>query len=239
MHDEAIDKLITESNSLFKQYILAHTALNLGQNTLSGFPDSVCITATVGLNIDIEPIPMGELKYYRAGLPHFLLEIFHGKLVQVWHECLSTLFRMLVDLHFAGKRQFKELKLRNISLDFRAPVALEEQIKERLCQDFDFQRYSDRVTLLNGVFNPNKEQSDHLINIAKHIQIRNSFQHNGGVVVEFLLKELGLQKIRLLCSDGKPREYQLNDMIELSVPEFDAFRRSLLMVGQVWRRWNG
>lgn len=239
MHNNAIDTVIAESNRLLKQYILAHTALTLGQVTLSDFPDSVCIERTVGLNVDMEPIPMGELKRYRAGLPHFLLEIFHEKLVQVWHECLATLFKMLVDLHFAGKRQFKELKSRNISLDFQVSTALEEQLKERLCHDFDFQRYGDKVKLLNGVFNPNKEHAEHLSNISKHVQIRNSFQHRSGVVDKFLLKELGLQKISLLGPDGKSRDYKVGETIELSVPEFDCFRRSLLMIGQVWRKWNG
>ncbi len=59
------------------------------------------------------------------------------------------------------------------------------------------------------------------------------------MVDELLLRELGVRKISLLDVDGNPQEYQINDKIELSVPEFDPFRRSLLMVGQAWRRWNG
>jgi len=239
MHKKAIDTVIIESNRLFSQYLLSHTALALGQNTLSDFPDSVCIRAVVGLNVEMEPIPLGELKHYRAGLPHFLLEIFHGKLVQVWHECLSTLFRMLVDFHFSGMRRFEELKTRSISLDFQVSTALEDQIRERLCRDYDFQRYSDKVKLLNGVFNPEKKHGDHIMNVAKHIQIRNSFQHRGGIVDDFLLKELGLQKLSILNSDGKLRDYHLNDRIELSVPEFDSLRRSLLRIGQIWRKWDG
>lgn len=143
---------------------------------------------------------------------------------------------MLVDLHFSGKRKFTALKKRDISLDFRATASLEVQMTERLCRDFDFERYIDKVKLLNGVFSPNNEQPEHLLNVAKHVQIRNSFQHRGGVVDEFLLKELGLQKIILLDVNGTPRGYQLNDSIKISVPEFDVFRRSLLMVGQLWRK---
>ena len=239
MHHQAIDTVITESNRLFHQFLLAHTALSLGQGTLTGFPDTICITTTVGLNIEIEPIPMGELKRYRDELPNFLVEIFHGKLVQIWHECLSNLFQILVDFHFSGQRQFVELKKRNISLDFQENAILEIQVKDRLCRDFGFQNYSDRVKLLNAVFNPNQEQSEHLGNVSKNVQVRNAFQHREREVDEFLLRELGVQKISLLDRDGKPREYMLGDTLELSVPEFDAFRRSLLMVGQVWRKWNG
>lgn len=64
MHNAVIDTVITESSRLFKQCMLAHTALNLGQGTLSGFPDSVCIKTAIGLNVEIEPIPMAELKHY-------------------------------------------------------------------------------------------------------------------------------------------------------------------------------
>jgi hypothetical protein len=239
MHNDAIDTVISESSSLFKQCILAHTALHLGQGTLSGFPDSVCIKTATGLNVEIEPIPMAELKHYTEGLPHFLLEVFHGRMVQVWQECLLKLFRILVDLHFSGKRKFAELKKRDIVLDFQATPSLEAQMTERLCRGFEFERYSDKVKLLNGVFNPINEQPEHLLNVAKHVQIRNSFQHRRGIVDEFLLKELGLQKIALLNFNGESRDYQLNDNIQISIPEFDAFRRSLLMVGQLWRKWNG
>lgn len=239
MHYPAINTVITESDRLFKQHILAHTALSFGQGTLAGFPDSVCIKTIMGLNVEIEPIPMGELKHYNEGLPDFLLEIFHGKLVQVWLECLSRLFQVLIDLHFSGKRHFTELKKRNISLDFQEITALEDQVRERLCRDFDFQRYGERVKLINGVFNPSQEEYVNLANIAKNVQIRNSFQHHGGTVDEFLLKELGVQQISLVGTDGRLRDYKLGDAIELSIAEFDAFRRSLLMIGQIWRKWNG
>lgn len=238
MHHLAINTVITESNRLFKQYILAYTALSFGQGTLSGFPDSVCIKTTMGLNVEIEPIPMGKLKHYKEYLPNFLLEIFHGKLVQVWLECLSRLFKVLVDLHFSRKRQFTELKKRNLTLDFQESIALEDQVRERLCRDFDYQRYGERVKLINSVFNPSQEQSLNLANIAKNVQIRNSFQHHGGTIDEFLLKELGVQQIPLIGPDGRLRDYKLGDAIELSIAEFDAFRRSLLMIGQVWRKWN-
>ncbi|MHC1729379.1 MAG: hypothetical protein AB9866_25830 [Syntrophobacteraceae bacterium] len=238
MQNRAINNIIIESNHLFKQCVLAYTALNLGQSTLDGFSDSVCIATTIGLNIQTEPIPMSELKHYRKGLGHFLLEVFHGKLVQVWHESLSELYSILVDLHFSGNRQFKELKVHNISLDFRNAIALDEQIKERLCKDFYFQKYGNKIKLLNRIFNPHSDHSDHLQNVAKHVQIRNAFQHHAGSVDDFMLKELGLQKIYVLNNNGNKVELKEGDKIELSVPEFDNFRKSLLLIGQVWRKWN-
>ncbi|MCK5113287.1 MAG: hypothetical protein KAR11_00805 [Phycisphaerae bacterium] len=239
MHKRIIDTVINESTVLFKQCVLAQAVLNLGQRTLTGFSDTACIKTTVGLNVEIEPIPIAEVREYTEEFPHFLLEVLHGRLVQVWQECLSNLFRMLVDLHFSQNRRLVELKKRNLSLDFRATVSLEDQVTEQICRNFDFEKYSERVKLLNSVFNPNNEQPEHLLQVSKHVQIRNSFQHRRGVVNEFLLKELGLQKISILDKEGTQRDCQLDDDIQISLPEFDLFRRALLMVGQQWRKWNG
>lgn len=239
MHKEIVDKLITESSNIFKQYILTHTSFSMGQDSLSEFDDSVCIEATVGLNIHIEPIPMGELKHYKEGVPNFLLEIFHGKLVQAWNECLSNLFKILVNSHFSGERTFYELKKRNITLNFAESVRIDEQINERLCKDFEFEKYSDKAKLLTRVFNEENRNSDHLFNILKNVQIRNSFQHRSGKIDKFLLKELGVNKISILNKNGESQNYSLDDDIDLSVSELNGFRQSLIMVSQVWRQWNG
>lgn len=238
MNRNIIDKLITESSHLFKQYILTHTSFKMGQDSLAEFDNSVCIEATVGLNIHIEPIPMGELKHYKARLPNFLLEIFHGKLVQIWNECLSELFQMLVGLHFSGKRPFSELKKRSVTLNFIESIGIEEQIRERLCKDFEFEKYKDKVKLLNSVFHQDGDVSDHLFNILKNVHIRNAFQHHGGKVDEFLLNELGVSEIIILDKNGKPQKFKQNDDIELSVSELNVFRQSLNIVGQDWRKWN-
>lgn len=238
MHKKLLGNLITESSSLFKQCIYAHTVLALGRNAVSDISDEVFVEATVGLNTKTEPIPMSELKNYRQGLQNILLVMFHGKLVNVWNDCLSQLFKFLVGLHFSGRRHFKELKKRSLQLDFQQSNGLEEQVKDRLCRDFEFQKYNDRVKLLNSVFNPNKEGSEHISNIVKNVQIRNSFQHRGGIVDSFLLNELGLKRISLISSDGHTEYYSKDAPIELSIGEFDAFKRSLLLMGQIWRKWN-
>ncbi len=62
--------------------------------------------------------------------------------------------------------------------------------------------------------------------------------HKEGHIDSFFLKDLGLNKIDMLDHNTNLMTYNLNDRIILSVPEFDGFRRSLLLVGQVWRTWN-
>jgi len=149
------------------------------------------------------------------------------------------LFCLLVDKHFSGERRFEELKKCQIFVDFRESAELITQVKGDLIKNFDFDAYKDKVKLINSVFNPTSNRAEHLFNIHKHVQIRNSIQHKNGTIDQFFLKDLGVERIALLDRSANEREYGLNDNIELSIPEFDYFRRSIVLIGQTWREWHG
>lgn len=82
--------------------------------------------------MQIEPIPVSEIKHYSAAMPQFMAEVFQGKLVQGWQDSLTKLFTLLVEKHFTGEREFKELKKCQISLDFRDKTAVVDQMKDSL-----------------------------------------------------------------------------------------------------------
>jgi len=237
-HKEVLDQLIQESGTIFKQFLLAHTSITLGHDIIGEIADDTAVDTTVGLNISIEPIPVRELKQYKPILPQFLLDTFQGRLVQLWNRTLAKLFMYLIELHFNGIRPFVELKNRRPKIDFRSPTFLDEQIREALSEDFRFQKYSERVGLLNSVFNPEDNNSNDLKNIHKHVHVRNYLQHKEGYIDSFFLRDLGLNEIGMLDHNANLMTYNLNDRIIISVPEFDGFRRSLLLVGQVWRTWH-
>lgn len=237
-HKAILDRLIQESGNIFKQFLLAHTSITLGHGIVGEIADDTAVGTTVGLNISIEPIPIRELKQYKPVLPQFLLESFHDRLVQLWNRTIAKLFKYLIELHFNRIRPFEELKNRRPRIDFRSSTSLDDQIREVLSEDFEFQNYSERVRLLNSVFNSKNNKSNDLQKIHKHVQVRNCLQHKGGHIDDFFLKDLGVNKIEMLDHNANPRTYNLNDRVILSVPEFDSFRRSLLLVSQVWRTWN-
>ncbi len=239
MHIPPIDNLIRLSTETFKQFLLAQNVLAIGGNTIYGFADNALIGATVGIDVQIEHIPVSEIKHYSAAMPQFMAEVFQGKLVQGWQDSLTNLFALLVEKHFTGDREFKELKKCQISLDFRDKTAIVDQMKDSLLKNFDFNSSKEKIKLINSVFNPQNERESDLANINKHIQIRNAFQHKSGKIDDFFLRELGLQRITLLDNNANPREFALNDKIELSVPEFNSFRKSVVLVAQTWRKWNG
>lgn len=233
-----IDHLIKEVGILFKQFLLAFTLNNLGHSVIDDLDNDVRVETIVGLNISIEPVPIHALREFKGEITDFILEVFHGKLIQRWNETLSSLLQYLVDLHFSGKRPFKELKRKALRCDFTSAAPIEEQIKESIIKDFDFDKYSERVKLINGVFDPNNDHDNDLKVIHKHVQIRNSIQHKDGIIDEFFLKELGIDRIVLLDDDGREKEYGQGDRLKLSIPEVDYFRRSMLTVSQCWRRSN-
>jgi hypothetical protein len=86
----------------------------------------------VGAGVEIEPMPMAELKQYRTDLPQVLIEVFQGKLMQSWQECLSQLFSYFLGLHFQGVRQFVELKRRDIRVDFSVAHDILQQARRNM-----------------------------------------------------------------------------------------------------------
>jgi hypothetical protein len=79
-----LDELVKTIQDHFNGFILASTSHALGSRVLDTLADEVCITATVGLNIQMEPIPVSELREFKRIYPDFVVEVFHGKLLQHW-----------------------------------------------------------------------------------------------------------------------------------------------------------
>jgi len=231
----SLDGLIAQVQGTFHAFLLAQTTLQLGDGALNAVQDNTAIQATLGVSIGIEPIAIGELKQYRATFPDFLLEVFHGKMVQHWHACLQTIFCTYLEAHLAGRRQFVELKTQSLKIDFASASTLDSQANAALIRDFDFWEYSDRQKLIDKLRNPDNKHADALRSVHTHIQLRNAFQHRRGAVDTFMLRKLGATKIDLLDAHGSVTPFIEGDLIKLSIPELDAFRRSILLVGQAWR----
>lgn len=233
---DILDALIGDVQSTFHAFLLAQTTLQLGGGVLENIQDNTIIEATLGVTLDIEPIRIGELRQYNDTFPTFLLEVFHAKTVQHWQDCLTRIFGYYVDLHCHGLRPFVELKSQDVRIDFASTEGMADQMRVALVRDFEFREYGDRQKLIDKIRNTTGRHLEHLRNIHKHVQIRNASQHKHGVVGAFSLRKLGTTKIEVLDPAGKPRSFAEGERVELSIPEYDAFRRSILLVGQAWRQ---
>lgn len=233
-----IDRLITNVNSAFMKLLAALTMYELGQDTLCQINNQVSISPKVGTNLHIEPIPIGDIKKFRADYPDFISEVFHGKLAHLWNNCLNDIFSLFIDLHFIEKRKFEELKKQDIKLDFCSDEGFYDQIKNRIIDGFSFKEYSERQKLINKILNPNNESKEELANIYKSILIRNIIQHKNSIVDSYILKRLSSSQIKILDMDGNLKIYRENDKILLSIPEIHSFKSSMFIIGQIWRAKN-
>lgn len=233
--NDIIDKLITNVNSTFMKLLAASTMYELGRETLRQFNNQVSISPKVGTNLHIEPIPIGDIKKFRADYPYFISEVFHGKLVHLWNNCLNDIFSLFIGLHFIGKRKFEELKKQDIKLDFCSNEGFYDQIKDRIIDGFSFKEYSERQKLINKILNPNDKGKEELANIYKSVLIRNIIQHRNNIVDSYILKRLGSSQIKILGMDGNLKIYKENDKILLSIPEIHSFESSMFIIGQIWR----
>jgi hypothetical protein len=234
--NDVLDALIDDVQATFHAFLLAQTTLRLGGGALANVQDNTLVGATLGVNLAIEPIPIGELRQYSDTFPSFLLEVFHGKTVQHWQDCLARIFEHYVALHCNGSRPFVELKSQEVRLDFASTEAMSEQMRFALVRSFEFREYGERQKLVDKIRNKKCQAMEDLQNIHKHVQIRNASQHRHGVIDAFALRKLGTTKIEVLDSAGQLRSLTEGERIELSVPEYDSFRRSILIVGQAWRQ---
>ena len=236
-----LDKLIVDEERNFKKFLLASVLFDLGGKLLDGnlFGASVpnfLVTTVVGKKINTEPVSMQELKQYKQELPEALLLSFHSRAAQYWQDCLKDLFCYFVKIHLDGKRQFIELTNAKITLNLSSSANLQEQINECLMKFFEFEEYAERVRIINKILNPHNSCQDELTTIKKNIFIRNSFEHREGIIDRHILKKLGTDKIEILDQKGQPIYFRENDKIILSTPEFDNFKRSILVVSQEWRK---
>jgi len=233
-----IDELIVNTNSYFIELLAAHVMYELGRYSMDNIDDRSSIIPKVGVDLHIEPIPISSIKGFKDYYPHFLLEVFHGKFCFLWNEFLTKIFSILIELHFLKKRKFKELKKQEVKLDFTSDQNFDNQIKIGIVEDFNFKEYSERQKVINKILNPDNEGQTELANIYKNILIRNTIQHRKNIVDSYILKKLGVAEIKILNNSVDLLSYELGNKIMLSIPEINAFKKSILFIAQIWRIKN-
>jgi hypothetical protein len=232
---DLINAFCESVQSTHKALVLAETCHILGEDVIETLGDDVLVTSTIGLNIEFEPIPMAELKIFKAAYPGFLAEVFHAKLVQYWHELLDRAFERCLELHMSGARQFTELGSETARINFADTTPLPAQFKESLTRDFRFWKSAEKYKLVAKVFDPSGSARNEADIVLCHVHLRNSLQHHQGLLNDFIFKEIGRTSVIVLDDTGLSKTLRQGDRVVISVPEFDRLRRALLLVAQKWR----
>lgn len=233
--EKKLNQFTEDINLLFNEFLAAKTMYDIGRSSIDDISDDVCISAIVGSDLHLEPIPMTYIKKYKNNYPFVILDVYHGKLVQLWNNLLEDIFCILIDQHMIGARKFTELKKQEVKIDFDSTVDLLQQLKDNLIDDFSFKEFSERQKIINKALNITNDGQDKLDNIRKNILLRNLIQHKEYEIDDYILKEIGCKTIRLYDDEGKIRDHKKGDKFTLSIPEIHNFKSSLLYVVQCWR----
>ena len=232
----AIDKFLGTISDSFRQITLVVAYLNIGTRVMNTSPADASVELSLGKEIKTERFYLRELLIHSGTVEEGILELYQNKMVAAWSDLLGDLFSRFVDMHFGGIRKFHELKKRTVRLDFALEMDLREQIRTALIADFAFERYTDRLKIVDEFLNPERKYSTELSTIKKHVLIRNAVQHHASRVYRDMLKELGCSKLAVLNGNGDQRDLDVDDLILLSIAELDAFKRAVYLISNEWRK---
>ncbi|KNY24833.1 hypothetical protein [Pseudobacteroides cellulosolvens] len=235
---EKIDELIYNLGSLFSELLSAKTLYDIGRVNIDSISNDICISPIVGPDLQIEPIHISVVKKYKEKYPHFIFEVYHGKVVQLLNNLLDDIFEQLVKFHFSGQRVFSELKKQDVKIDFATDTDHNIQIKDNLQKDYSFKDFTERVRIINKVLNPSNNGNTELDNVKMNVILRNTVQHRNNILDEYIFSKLGRSEIHLQNDQGEKVSYKKGDQISISIPDIHLFIRSLLLIIQIWRKGN-
>lgn len=238
------DNFIKETNHVFYELKIAYQFIAseyfAGKN-INLYTDDSKFEAVDAGDYYIEDIPMPDIKKFKGKHPDFLMEIFHGKLVQLWHNCIVDIFRLLVYSYFSDKRTFTKLDIKSqVKLDFTLEKEdLVSQLPQTVISEFKSRNgIMDKTYIIRNTLNTKEIDNNFFKEIHKNILVRNAIQHNNSVIGEKLPKTLDKDNpkfIYMLDLSGKPVCCKCNEKITLSFFEIEAFIKAMHAVVNGWR----
>ncbi|MBD8531505.1 MULTISPECIES: hypothetical protein [unclassified Massilia] len=235
MHDQ-IDSFQRKLTTYFRQMTLGFVFADLGK--LVENPGEIAIRLTLSKKATSEPIPLNDFIPHSGEVSAGVAELFQVRAIAAWNDLLNDLFSVFVREHLTGSRQFKAIKKRSASVDFSSSEPIQDQILRSVVTDFTFDPYKARIKSIKDLCITKLPVDDDLKIIRKHVEIRNNFQHHGGVVTQDLLDNLGSNKLELLNSTAQAFELKKGDRILLYIPELNLLKAAMYRVTIKWRNAN-
>ncbi|MGI8482373.1 MAG: hypothetical protein ACR2MF_09975 [Chthoniobacterales bacterium] len=234
-----MSKCINEFQGLltnyFRDLVLATAYLKIGDQSVAVAPTTASVSLTLAHDISTEPMYLHELLPHSSAVSHGVCELFQTKTIAAWGDLLNALFERFVTLHVEGAKQYPELKKRATRVDFSSAEDFTLQVRAGLVADFAFNKYLDRIQVINRVLNTEGTFQDELSIIRKHVAIRNAIQHHSGHIYSDMLKELGCNQLSVFDHSGAQLSLIVGESIKLFVPELDYLKSALFRVTNYWR----
>jgi hypothetical protein len=224
----AIEKFQVALAVNFRELLLGVAAFELGMQALDN-NRKASISISIADGAHYEPIHVSDLFQNAASVKHGPIELFQSKCVAMWNDLTVDIFSAAVTEHLDGVVAQPDLGSYKIQVDLASSMPILEQIKTKLISDFAFTNHGDRLRSIGKII-PLKNVKHQIDLIRKHVEIRNSFQHHGGVLHAGALKILATKNIKVKDGVGKDVALSLGQKIELSVIEVDLLKSALFEV---------
>jgi hypothetical protein len=238
------DNFIEETNDVFYKLKIAYQFIAskyfAGKN-IDLYANEGKFEAIDAGDFYIEDIPMSDIKKFKRKHPDFLMEIFHGKLVQLWHNCIVDIFTLLVYSHFSDNRKFTELGTKYpVKLNFTLNKEdLFSQLPQTIINEFKSKNgIMDKTYTIRNTLDSKEIDNNCFKEIHKNILVRNAIQHNNSVIDEKLPRTLDNNNpefIYMLNLNGEQVCCRCNEKITLSFFEIQAFIQAMHTVINGWR----
>lgn len=218
-----------------RQLTLGIAYLKIGSIVVTNSSPDASVQLLLDKDIRTESMYLRDLLVNSPSVEQGILELYQNKFVAAWSDLLNDLYAHSIRMHFEGVRQFTELKKRAPKIDFSSSSQLQDQIRMSLIADFGFDKYIERVKLLNTILNPKNRCTDELTVIKKHVFIRNAVQHHTSLIYNDMLRELGISSLQVMDVNADQITLMSGDLIRMAIPELDLLKRALFLVSNEWR----
>jgi hypothetical protein len=243
--EKIFNDFITDTNNVFHELSIAYQVIVspyfAGENIDQSSDYAVYEPINAG-GYCFEDMRIPDIKKFKRNYPDFLMEIFHGKLIQLWYNCIDDIFAFLVYSYFSGTRTFTQFGTNyqvKLNLTFDSEYLI-SQIPRIVINEFKSKSGAmDKTDIIRNALNSENIDDKHFKEIYKNMFIRNNIQHNNSVISEKIPTRLENNRkakfIYMFDSDGKRICCKCNEKITLSFFEIKSFINAMHAVVKGWR----
>lgn len=151
-----------------------------------------------------------------------ITELVYGRIIQQWYDFLNQIIEQVVKDHITGVKIYSKIPKVDIKLDFSTESILEE-VPRLIKESFDFKKSHEKTKLLEDCLGQ-KIDENLKKEIKKAIIVRNTLEHNQGIIRNKDINDTGSNSIKLIDSSHKEQDLECGDKIEITIYELYRLR---------------
>jgi hypothetical protein len=233
MHD-LIENFEAKIESLYFKLLLNAGYFAAGESQIRGLPDNYVAQVIFNENEVSEKVTLAELRKHSEAVESSIAELFQIKSIAAFGDLLTEIFTFYVARHLSGT-PVPLLANHTAKINFALSDSIPDQIKRSIIENFAFQPYAERISIVRKLLDPGSELKDELVFIKKHVLIRNSTQHHDGKFYAKMSTDLGASVLMVLNSSGKEAAVAVGEHIVISGSEVLLLKKYLLKVTSAWK----